>query len=72
MNRLKPHNILLCNRCDVEMVDGKAFQNQLSTGMADFPGMDINSSGQTLSYSGPPKMVKVKKCPKCGRSIKVA
>jgi len=30
-------------------------------------GIDVR--GQTMSMSGPPKMVKVTKCTKCGRSV---
>lgn len=60
-----------CQRCNGEMREGQALQNTISTGIPDFPGA-TDLAGQTFSFTGPAKMVRVLKCVDCGysRSLK--
>jgi hypothetical protein len=53
------------------MREGQALQNTISTGIPDFPGA-TDLAGQTFSFTGPAKMVRVLKCVDCGysRSLK--
>ena len=55
-----------CGRCDIELVEGKALENTLA-GIPDFIGDDTVC---TVSQTGPPIMISVWKCPKCGYSVK--
>ena len=60
-----------CKKCKIEMKEGKALQNTLSWG-DDFGGESKAKEppkGVTCSYSGPPVMKKVNKCPDCGHSV---
>ena len=54
-----------CRKCGGEMKAGMALQNKFS-GLPDFPD---DTSAATISRSGPPKMVNVYKCIKCGHSF---
>ena len=53
-----------CKKCNIEMVPGQALENTLY-GIPDFIGDDTVC---TMSMTGPPIMISVWKCPKCGYS----
>lgn len=57
-----------CPRCHVGLVKGEALRNTLATALPDFAGDVHDSTGQTLSYSGPAILCDVWKCPNCGYS----
>jgi len=66
MNMKKPKTTIMdCKKCGSKMKPGKALINSLQAGI----GKTIHTPGATLSYSGPPKLVKVMKCTNCGRSV---
>lgn len=58
----------ICPKCGGEMKEGKALKQTFTAGLPDFPGMDVNSKGQTVSPGGPGELIEVEKCPKCGYS----
>jgi hypothetical protein len=60
-----------CRKCGGKMEWGDALMNGVYAGVPDFPGDDENSPGQTLSFTGPAKLVRVMKCNGCGHSFTV-
>jgi len=58
--------MILCLKCDIEMIPGKAIQQTVAGGIPDFPG---DKFGSTISAGGPGVLVDCWKCPDCGRSI---
>jgi hypothetical protein len=56
-----------CNRCNVEMTEGKALAQTITAGAPDFHGSDV----VTFSAGGPGRIVPCWKCPKCGRSVEM-
>lgn len=61
MKKTKP----MCKKCRSPMGSGIALENTVS-GVPDFGG---SNEVVTMSRTGPPILVKVWKCPKCGHSI---
>ena len=55
-----------CKKCKGKMKKGIALENTV-VGKPDFIG---SNDVCTVSKTGPPKMIKVWKCKKCGYSIK--
>jgi predicted nucleic-acid-binding Zn-ribbon protein len=62
---------LTCRKCGGEMHEGQALENTVSRGMPDFEGSN-DKEGQTFSFSGEARMIKVLKCKDCGYSIRRA
>ena len=56
-----------CPRCDGNLEKGIALKNIASAGISDFPNAD-DSTGQTFSYNGEAKLIKILKCVECGYS----
>lgn len=56
---------ILCDKCNVPMTDGQAFQDVL-TGIGDF---SENDDVATLSYGTKAKLIECWKCPECGHSV---
>mgnify|MGYP000916018169 CR=1 FL=1 len=55
-----------CFKCGGLMTDGQAIQNSLVSS-EDFGG-DAGENGTTQTRTGPPKIIAVRKCSKCGHS----
>jgi len=58
-----------CKKCGGEMISSTAIEQTYTAGVPDFPGMDVNSPGQTISPGGPGKHVPCWKCVDCGWSV---
>ena len=76
MRELKQHKNIndkwyVCRECGCRMKSGEALQNTPCVGISDFPGQ-TDLRGQTMTMTGPPKMVNVWKCEYCGHSISAA
>ncbi len=53
-----------CRKCSGKMINSIAIE-ETCTGIPDFPGGDV----VTVSPGGPGKLIKVKKCSRCGWSV---
>jgi hypothetical protein len=60
--------LMNCRLCGIQMQQGVALLNSPSYGVEDFIGQ-TDTRGQTFTMGGPPSLVPVMKCPKCGHSV---
>lgn len=60
--------MIKCGKCGGQMKIGKALQNTPVFGPPDSVHKE-DQRGQTYKLTGPPKLITVFKCSKCGRTV---